>query len=59
MRLLEQARPDPEVRPQHVPPVLPPVRQGHRLREVGLSDLPRMGYSRHLPTAEMMLVICT
>ncbi|KAL8163418.1 UNVERIFIED_CONTAM: hypothetical protein K2H54_020192 [Gekko kuhli] len=35
--VLEPPRRDPQVRAQHVPPVLPPVRPRHRLRQDGLS----------------------
>ncbi|XP_033028766.1 uncharacterized protein LOC117060544 isoform X1 [Lacerta agilis] len=39
-RVLQPPRPDPKVRAQHVPPVLPPVRQGHRLHQAGLNICP-------------------
>merc|ERR1712232_539422 len=35
--LREQARSDPQVQHQHLPPVLPRVREGHRLCQVPLS----------------------
>ena len=38
--LLQPTRSDPEIRHQHVPSVLPGVRQGHRLQEADVNTSP-------------------
>ena len=37
-RLLQPGRPDPQVRPEHLPPVLPRVCKGHRLCQVPVNQ---------------------
>merc|ERR1711951_127286 len=47
--LQQRTRFDPQIRVEHVPPMLPSVRQGHRLQEDGLNDRATRTRSRGAP----------
>ena len=61
--LQQPPRPDPQIRPRHLPPLLPRVRQRHRLREVPIGCQSAAahgarGRAAHEPVAGCPLASC-